>query len=347
MIDTPVVNSLKTLWQELKTEQPRLRIRNAAEVLGVSEAALLATQIGENVTRLEADWKTFLHEVKNLGHVMALTRNYAVVHERKGVYNNVSFQGPVGLVLDPNIDLRLFMHDWTFAFSVQESGPNGKVRYSIQFFDSCGEAIHKIYATDKTNMEEWESLTSKYKAPEQVYPEFKEKTNRAQAEIPDAQVDVKAFQEGWKGLKDTHDFYMLVRNHKLSRTQALRLAPEGMVRKLQPNAFRQVLDKAAAQKLEIMVFVGNPGCIQIHTGLVKNVMEHEGWYNVMDPEFNLHIREEAITQSYVVKKPTSDGIVTAVECYDNEGELLVQYFGKRKPGIPEMAEWQVLCESLI
>ncbi|TYR35438.1 hypothetical protein FXV77_13285 [Sphingobacterium phlebotomi] len=31
----------------------------------------------------------------------------------------------------------------------------------------------------------------------------------------------------------------------------------------------------------------------------------------------------------------SGGIVSSIEVFDNEGELIVQFFGKRKPRIPE------------
>ena len=37
--------NLKTQWDALKQAQPHLRIRNAAEKLGVSEMELLATNI--------------------------------------------------------------------------------------------------------------------------------------------------------------------------------------------------------------------------------------------------------------------------------------------------------------
>jgi hypothetical protein len=37
-----------------------------------------------------------------------------------------------------------------------------------------------------------------------------------------------------------------------------------------------------------MCFVGNRGCIQIHTGPVKNIKIMGPWLNVMDPGFNLH-----------------------------------------------------------
>ena len=44
-----------------------------------------------------------------LGYVMALTRNDYCVHERKGVYDNITFyEGAhnMGVALNPDIDLR-------------------------------------------------------------------------------------------------------------------------------------------------------------------------------------------------------------------------------------------------
>jgi putative hemin transport protein len=39
-----LTNTLKSQWETLKAESPNMRIRNAAEQLGVSEAQLVATQ---------------------------------------------------------------------------------------------------------------------------------------------------------------------------------------------------------------------------------------------------------------------------------------------------------------
>jgi putative hemin transport protein len=46
-----------------------------------------------------------------------------------------------------------------------------------------------------------------------------------------------------------------------------------------------------------MVFVGSPGCIQIHSGPVKNIKVMNEWLNVLDPDFNLHVREDLIHSS--------------------------------------------------
>jgi putative hemin transport protein len=86
--------------------------------------------------------------------------------------------------------------------------------------------------------------------------------------------------------------------------------------------------------------------IQIHSGVVTKLMDIPGWFNVLDPDFNLHVREAAIHSCWVVRKPSVDGTITAIECFDDQGEQIVQLFGKRKPGIPELASWRSLVGRL-
>lgn len=333
--------SLKEQWEQLKAENPKMRIRDAAKQLGASEAALVATGTGTTATKLEGDWKQFLVEIAGLGKVMALTRNDDAVHERKGVYNNITFQGPVGTALNEDIDLRLFMMHWGSAFAVNEND-----RLSYQFFDKAGDAVHKIYCTEDSNTEAFHALTEKYKAADQAAPLILAAYPEKAAEKADGDIDVAAFQEAWKGIKDTHEFFGMLGKHGVSRLQAMRLAPAEFVKEVPNDITRNMLTAAAERQVPIMVFVGNRGCIQIHTGTVNKVMEAGPWFNVLDPDFNLHVKESAIAHSYIVKKPSDDGMITSVEVYDAKGELIVQFFGKRKPGIPELTEWRQIIQDL-
>lgn len=340
------LEDLRTSWQKLLEEQPKTRIRNAAEALGVSEGQLLATKIGETVTRLNIDqWQDLFKDIQKLGKVMALTRNNDVVHERKGVYNNVSFNPMHGLVLDPDIDLRLFPSCWTHVFSVTEPFKDDFKR-SFQFFDEYGTALHKIYLTPDSDVAVFEQLTEQYKSADQQGG-----ISVKQEPLPEPifagkdETDVAAFQQEWLALQDTHDFFGLVRKYRLHRVTALELAPQGHAVKVGNDSLRKVLQAAAVGEVPIMVFVGNRGCIQIHTGAVKKLFEYENWYNVMDPDFNLHVKEDAIVQSWIVQKPTDKGIVTSLELFSESGELIVTLFGKRKPDIPEDEGWRLVVEQ--
>jgi hypothetical protein len=91
---------------------------------------------------------------------------------------------------------------------------------------------------------------------------------------------------------------------------------------------------------------GLPGNIEIHTGPVQRILEIPNWINVMDENFNLHLKTDTIAQTWVVEKPSVDGIVTSVEVFDAAGEMIVQFFGKRKLGSPELQEWRALAAAL-
>ncbi len=333
--------SLKEKWAQLKSEQPKLRIRDAAKQLNSTEAELLATQMGESVIRLTDQFKELLLEVINLGHVMALTRNDHVVHERKGEYLKTSFNGHVGLVLGDDIDLRLFMQAWKYGFAVQEGE-----RKSLQFFDQYGVAVHKIYMTEKSNLDAYATLVDKYKDASQNSVLDISPAPAPEVEFPDAEIDVAGFQKAWKEMKDTHDFFGMLRKYRVTRTQAMRLAPAELVRKVEKDAVNKMLRVVAESGLSIMVFVGSRGCIQIHTGEVNNIVETGPWINVLDPLFNLHLRMDTIAESWIVTKPTEDGDVNSLEIFDDKGENIALFFGKRKPGIPEKQEWRQVLASI-
>lgn len=147
-------------------------------------------------------------------------------------------------------------------------------------------------------------------------------------------------------MRDTHEFFGLLRRHGLARTAALRAAAPGHARRLGNAAARAALQHAAASGASIMVFVGNPGCIQIHTGPVRTVRPIDGWLNVLDPGFNLHLRTNAIAESWVVRKPTDEGLVTSIELYDAAGDTIALLFGERKPDRPELTAWRSLVEAV-
>lgn len=339
--------NLKVRWQTLKNEQPGLRIRNAAEALGVTEVELLATRCGEDVIRLQPEFKEILQDIESLGKVMALTRNDEVVHERKGVYLNASLSNPhVGLFVGADIDLRIFFKSWASVYAVTDI-VRDKPRKSIQFFAKDGEAVHKIYLTPKSDEAAYEALVDKFRHEDQSLGQEVFAWDEEVTEHPDDSINVEAFQKGWVELEDTHDFFGLLKKHKLTRTQALRLAPEGNYAvKVDPLAFRKVITQAAEKDTPIMVFVGNKGMIQIHTGPVKRLLDHQDWFNIMDPDFNLHVKEPSLKDVWVVRKPTKDGMVTALECFDANGKQVVQLFGKRKPGIPELEAWREIVAEV-
>ena len=341
---------LKARYEQLKQEQPGIRARNAAAELGVSEGELLASRVGEDATRLVDDAEAVLRAVQPLGEVMALTRNAACVHERKGVYDNADFSKHgrmmIGLFVNPDIDLRLFMDHWKYSFAAIEQTRGGP-RKSLQFFDKEGGALHKIYLTSKSDESAYDALVEAHRHERQdTFIETEDYEIAVTPNKPADEVDWPAFRTAWENLKDTHDFYPLLRKFKVDRELAFAHIGEDFAFEVDNQSARQVLNLVRDRECEMMVFVGNRGCIQIHTGPVKKLLEHGSWYNVMDPMFNLHLDEEKIARTWITRKPTSDGIVTALEIFDKDGEIIATFFGKRKPGIPELELWREIIAEI-
>ncbi len=343
------LKALKERFEEFKKNNPGMRIRNVAEELEVSEAELVACQMGGVAIRLKSDAEAILKEAEKLGYVMALTRNEACVHERKGVYENPQFftrgKMQTGLFVNPDIDLRLFMVHWKHVFAVTEKTKAGP-RNSLQFFDKSGIALHKIYLTNKSNIAAFDALVANYRSEDQTSVLDIELYDPKKSVRPDSDIDWPGFRESWGNLKDTHDFFPMLAKFGVEREQGFRHVGDDFAYEVEVNAARVAIENARDTGCEIMVFTGNRGCIQIHTGTVKKLKDQGPWFNILDPEFNLHLNEEMISRCWVTKKPTVDGIVTAVEIFDEAGEIIATLFGKRRPGDVELDLWREITAQL-
>ncbi len=332
-----------------------LRAKEAAESIGVSEGGAIAAHAGTRDAPLQAtvlrpDWLGLLQSLEACGPLMALTRNGTVVHEKTGVYENVSASGHVGLALGEDIDLRLFFAQWHAGFAVAEGlkSQPGMGTPSLQFFDRHGLAVHKIYVREKTDLGAWQRVIDRFTDAAQA----REFVARAQpvAAAPPPEPDVSTFHGAWAEMTDTHQFFGLLRRFGLERQHSFRLAEGRFTQRVEKGAVRALLLEAAFDGTPIMVFVGSPGCIQIHTGTVQRIepmeMQGKAWLNVLDPGFNLHLREDLIEHVWVVEKPTADGVVTSVEAFDDRGELMAMFFGARKPGQSELPAWRDIVANL-
>jgi putative hemin transport protein len=346
-------HTLAEAWKGILQAKPNLRIREAAKELGVSEAALLATKVGENVIRLQGPWPELLMRFKTLGKVMSLTRNDACILEHKGPFQEIDIMGSgahvMATVIGP-IETRVFFSAWHVAFAAIEE-KSERILKSIQIFDKAGEAITKIYLQENSNVEAFEKIIEDFRSADQSPDqEFHPSAPETFAD----KVDQEAFLKEWSELKDTHDFFGLVRKHKLHRYHALELAKGKFTYPIDAQLSpKQILDEASASKLPIMIFAGNKGNLQIHQGKVRTIrvleQGHGGaqnWLNVLDPDFNMHMRMDFVHTAWVVKKPTTEGHVTSIELFDKEKNMVAQFFGLRKPGIPEKTEWRALVEKL-
>lgn len=336
-------------WSALRAAEPNLRIRDAAVRLGVSELELLACDETRQVTWLQPSFDEILHVLPTVGRCMALTRNDHAVSEVKGIYGGVQLGPHAGQVIGEHIDLRVFLARWRHGVAVVEpaAGKESQARHSLHFFDEHGTAVHKIYLQHDGQLERWQEMVDSYRAA--AAPKLAvtaPPAPRPAGPAPD-EANRLAFRAAWQAMTDTHELFGLLRTHGLTRTQALHVVAPEWARPVKNSSLNQLLEAAAAEQQHIMTFVGNMGCIQIFSGTVTRVVRSGPWLNVMDPGHNLHLREDHITASWVVQKPTRNGIVSSLELYDAAGETIIQLFRKRKDGeSAEEAGWSKLLAAL-
>ena len=271
-----------------RARKPRIYARDFADGLGIPEAALCAAFVGTTATRISADPNRILPGLAALGQVMALTRNDSCVLEKVGCYDRYQ-PGEIARIVSPPIDLTLLCAKWQHAFALDEAGPKGPKR-SIQIFDAAGEAVHKIHLRDESTAEAWAPLIDALRLADQ------DQSFTPAATDPAADL--------WADL---------------SRVSPLR---EGRVpaRRLTKGAIERLMGRAAETGVPVDFAVGNPGCIERHSGVIVRVLEAGPWINVLDPGLELHLRMDHMAEVWAHPDGTVDAFGAA-------GQLIVRMSG--------------------
>ncbi|WP_323751748.1 hemin-degrading factor [Marinobacter sp.] len=340
--------TLAECWEALLATQPNMRIRSAADVLGVSEMELVRLRGTDALIPLQDRFPELLEALESVGPVMILARNNEVVHEVTGTFKGFTTgkSGVMGLAVG-EIDIRVFFTHWAWGYRVQEQVRSG-CRESFQFFDRYGAAVFKIYRVAETDAAAWSQLTETF-AADRLAP-FEPCGKRPVPDRAEAgSVDVDALRDGWQNLKDVHHFHALLKRVGADRLTALELLRGEWATELQcagGDVLDHLLELLRDKRCPAMFFVGNPGIVQIFTGQVANLKRSGPWMNVLDPSFNLHVNTAQITSWWLVRRPSSDGTITSVEAFNANGELVLTVFGERKPGIPESELWREQAAAL-
>jgi putative hemin transport protein len=331
--------------RQARAENPKLRERDLAAQLAISEAEFVGAWCGQGSTRIDVRVEETLRGLGAVGEVMALTRNESAVQEKIGVCENISAGDGALLALGAQIDLRIFPRVWAHGFAV-EKRDGDEVCRSLQFFDAAGEAVHKVHLQPASDIGAFTALVDSLHAFDQSQTVPVQAASRPELPVVSAGVSVEELRDRWSRLTDVHQFFGMLRQQKLTRQQAMRMVGEDFAWLLETSSMQAMMNHAVDGAIPIMCFVGSPGCIQIHHGPIHKVAPMGPWLNVMDETFHLHLRLDHIRELWAVRKPTRDGNVTSLEGYDAGGQMIIQLFGYRHEGEEERTDWRFLAENL-
>lgn len=331
-----------------RAENPDARARDFADHLGISEADLVAAYVGsdgaQKVTVLTADPDQIMPQIEALGEVMALTRNRSCVVERVGTYHNYHPGRHAAMVLDPEIDLRIFPRFWEHAFAVEQTGTDG-VKRSIQIFNGVGDAIHKIHLRDGSNHDAWSHVVDVLRAD--VQTETLKLRAKGNPEAPKADPEkASELREAWSKMTDTHQFQKVLVKLKMNRLGAYRVVGAPYVRQLAAGSVERAFARVSDTGMGVMIFVGTRGCIQIHGGECKNIKVMGPWFNILDPRFDMHLRSDHIAEIYEVRKFAHGGEAVSLEAFDAEGRLILQVFPYRRADENNVVIWDEIMSEL-
>lgn len=330
-----------------RADNPKMRERDLAANLGISEADFLAAHCGEGVVRIEPRARALLGELPALGEVMTLTRNDSAVHETIGTFGEVRANARAAAVFGDNIDLRVFFEHWMHGFAVEKRDGEA-VRRGLQFFDAEGDAVFKIHLRPGSDLAVYEALVGRHLSSDQSQGVETEA-------LPPAAEDgttIESFsrrdelRSRWGSMTDVHQFYGMLKDLGVSRHVAVRAVGEDYAWPLDKDAVSALLPLAASEQLPIMCFVGSRGCAQIYTGPVSALKTMGPWLNVLDERFHLHLRTDHIAEVWALRRPIKEGHLTSIDAYDAQGRLIIQFFGKRREGEDERQDWRFLAENL-
>ncbi|MGA0615008.1 hemin-degrading factor [Paracoccus sp. KR1-242] len=329
--------------RRLLAEDPARPFDLAAR-LGLPEGALVAAQVGHGALRIDSTLGRLFPAIQSLGEVMALTRNRSCVIEKVGTYNDFHDGDHAAMTVDPEIDMRMFPRQWVHAFAVEKTDDSG-TRRSVQVFDAAGDAVHKVHLRATSDLAAWEALKRDLAMPEQS--DSAEFRAREPVDPPRAAPDrVDTLRREWNEMTDTHQFNTLIRRLKMNRLGAYRVIGAPQARPLAVEAVPALIERVHQSGTGVMFFVGNQGCIEIHSGRFEVLKPMGPWLNVMDPRFNLHLRGDHVAEVWAVEKPTKRGPAISVEAFDAEGALIFQCFGLRPEKGGDAAAWAALVADL-
>jgi putative hemin transport protein len=334
-------------WNDLRAREKGMHALEVSRALRVSEVELVASACGQeaptSAIRLSGEMKLLLTRLPELGEVKAVTRNPSAVLEVLGSYGNVEFFGAMGQSVS-SIDLRIFSARWAHAFAVREHTRRG-VSEGLQFFDAQGRAIHKLYLRGASDRAAYDALVADFRSPDQSRVQSVEPVAAAPAPVRESDVDIVGLRDAWASMQDTHEFFGMLKRFAVARTRALRLVEGTFTERVSRSTVDQLFTIASERETPFMIFVGNAGVVQIHTGVVRKVVTLGSWLNVLDPGLDVHLLRDDVHEAWIVRKPTVDGDVTSLELYDANGEQIALFVGKRKPGQREDEAWRATLSA--
>ena len=275
--------ALRQDWEHLRASRPHLHNPEAARILGVPEAALIASRLGSGAIRLPVDPLEILTPIAEWRRVLVAVHNALGVSLALGQIGDVRQVGDAIRLTGDHLHTEFSAASVANAFWFVEVDENHGRTRSLQFSDASGQDIAKVFLFHKT-------------AAAAAERRFK-----ALAE----QIEQAAFTP--VGAPDPGGLFTPDRELP------------GVVEQLPtpgPQAFRAVFDRLGALKAEVCIETFALRASQRFRGRVTHARIDEVMVHLHEPDIRMHLRPNVL-QGVQVRR--LDGRPFAVEFTDAHG----------------------------
>tara|TARA_Y100000590_G_scaffold192032_1_gene218378 strand:- start:350 stop:1324 length:975 start_codon:yes stop_codon:yes gene_type:complete len=283
---------IKKVWLDFKSNEKnkKIRIRDAAKQLGVSEAELLSTEIGSDIYYLSnLNIKGLIENILSADKIMSLIRSDIVVHEKNISCDTINLNNNNSLIFDDGTLLLNFKLDSFKHVFYERKNHNKRELRSFQFFNKAGQSLLKIYLKGHSS-KLFDDLGEKYKVDygyelQEIDDSIIKKTKNTLSNID---------------MYFSKNIYDSIEKRKLS----------------DKKIFRKILEYASEKDFPFQIHALGMDAIQYHRGTVKNILDYGPWINVIDKSFNIHVLENSLYETYLYKFLKNNTYYYSIEFFD-------------------------------
>ncbi len=299
---------LREQWSALRGRCPRLGQAAGAGRLGVSEAELVAAHVGFGATRLGSDWESIFSGVGRLGPLASSARNARASVEHVSRYDCVeTSSGWTHLkAASGTVSIRSSRLHVAFAVDAQRGREPAR---ALSFFDRSGRAVLRLALTSAGDLAEYEVLVDRHESANQEPSE----------DLPLPQVPAGVPRDA--------------------------VAVDGRER-IPPRSYRSVLRQAVECRLPLVVSVCNHAVELSRGGLVRSARVSDSWLVLKAPNFGARVDHLGISSAWIVRQPTSERVVTSVECCDEREQVVFSVARGATARRDLDAQWLELLEDI-
>ncbi len=230
-------------------------------------------------------WQILLGQIHEFGRVLSIGRNGYAVLGRIGDYPEMINAACGHCACGVDGSMEFYFSGWNRAAVVVEEQAAGWL-YSVEFYDACGETIHKICLTSESDFEAFRDWVELHQT-----------------------VDQPGLNEGFP--RRGHD-----------ESSLTPIVPEDALM-LRPEALRELLLRLIDEKRAAQFVVGSDGFVQGADLRPASLQENGQWLFASNEDCGLHLRHARLAEVYLLEiGPPDCAPQRVLKAHDPEGRLI-------------------------